>query len=70
MESSTSFDQIKQSVSMTEKELKAIFRNGNPADKDKLAIMYGRKEGMENLKNVLNNLRSEKMLSVKIRFVK
>lgn len=55
---------------MTENEEKAIFRNGNPDDKDKLAIMYERKAGLEYLENVLDNLRSEKMSSVKIRFVK
>ena len=51
---------------MTENDLKAIFRNGNPADKESLEIMYKRKAGLKFLKEVKAGLRSGISFSVHI----
>lgn len=49
---------------MTEDDLKAVFRNGNPADKESFKIMYNRKAGLEYLEKVKSGLRSGIYFSV------
>lgn len=55
---------------MTENDLKAVFRNGNPADKESLKIMYKRKAGLEFLKEVKLGIRSGICFSVHIGIIR